>query len=44
VIRKIPLGRWGETQEVQEALVFLLAGAAYVTGEVVHVDGGRHLI
>jgi pteridine reductase len=44
VIQKVPLGRWGETQEVQEALVFLLAGASYVTGEVVHVDGGRHLV
>ncbi len=31
-------------QEVQQALVFLLAGPSYVTGEIIHVDGGRHLI
>jgi NAD(P)-dependent dehydrogenase (short-subunit alcohol dehydrogenase family) len=44
VIENVPLGRWSEVEEVQQALVFLLAGPAYVTGEIVHVDGGRHLI
>jgi len=44
VIKNVPLGRWSEAAEVQQALVFLLAGPAYVTGEIVHVDGGRHLI
>jgi pteridine reductase len=44
VIENVPLGRWSEEQEVQQALVFLLAGPAYVTGEIIHVDGGRHLI
>jgi NAD(P)-dependent dehydrogenase (short-subunit alcohol dehydrogenase family) len=44
VIKNVPLGRWSEEQEVQQALVFLLAGPAYVTGEIVHVDGGRHLV
>jgi NAD(P)-dependent dehydrogenase (short-subunit alcohol dehydrogenase family) len=44
IIKNVPLGRWSEEQEVQQALVFLLAGPAYVTGEIVHVDGGRHLI
>jgi len=44
VIRDVPLGRWSEAEEVQQALVFLLAGPAYVTGEIVHVDGGRHLV
>ena len=29
--------------EVVDALVFMLAGPGYVTGEVLHVDGGRHL-
>lgn len=44
VIENVPLGRWSEAGEVQQALVFLLAGPAYVTGEIIHVDGGRHLI
>lgn len=44
VIENVPLGRWSEVDEVQQALVFLLAGSSYVTGEIIHVDGGRHLI
>jgi pteridine reductase len=44
VRKNVPLGRWSEAEEVQQALVFLLAGPAYVTGEIIHVDGGRHLI
>lgn len=44
VIENVPLGRWSEVDEVQQALVFLLADSSYVTGEIIHVDGGRHLI
>jgi pteridine reductase len=44
IIKNVPLGRWSEAEEVQQALVFLLAGPAYVNGEIIHVDGGRHLI
>ncbi len=44
VINNIPFGRWSSAAEVQQALVFLLAGPAYITGEIIHVDGGRHLI
>ena len=36
-----PMGRIGEVQEIVDA-VFYLEGAAFVTGEVVHVDGGAH--
>jgi len=43
VLRRVPLGRWSTAEEVQGALVFLLAGPAYITGEIIHVDGGRHL-
>lgn len=43
-IRDVPAGRWGELDEVQQALVFLLSGPGYVTGEILHVDGGRHLV
>jgi pteridine reductase len=44
VIENVPLGRWSTAEEIQQALVFLLAGPAYVTGEIIHVDGGRHLV
>jgi NAD(P)-dependent dehydrogenase (short-subunit alcohol dehydrogenase family) len=43
-IKNVPLRRWSEPQEVQRALVFLLAGPAYITGQLLHLDGGRHLI
>ena len=44
ILKAVPSGRWGELHEVESALVFLLAGPAYITGEIIHVDGGRHLI
>jgi NAD(P)-dependent dehydrogenase (short-subunit alcohol dehydrogenase family) len=44
LIRRVPAGRWGTLDEVGQALLFLLSGPAYVTGEVIYVDGGRHLI
>jgi enoyl-[acyl-carrier-protein] reductase (NADH) len=31
-------------EELGDALVFLLSGPAYITGEIIHLDGGRHLI
>jgi glucose 1-dehydrogenase len=44
IIKNIPAKRWSEAKEIEEALIFLLAGPAYITGEIIHVDGGRHLI
>jgi pteridine reductase len=43
-IEAAPAGRWCDPHEVGQALVFLLAGPAYVTGEILHLDGGRHLV
>lgn len=39
LLKMIPLGRMGETEEVAEAVAYLV-GARYVTGEVLRVDGG----
>jgi NAD(P)-dependent dehydrogenase (short-subunit alcohol dehydrogenase family) len=37
----IPLGRFGQTQEVAEIACFMLSDAArYITGQVVQADGG----
>ncbi len=43
VRRRIPAGRFGTHQEAVEAVLFLLAGAAYTTGAVLSLDGGRAL-
>lgn len=43
ITSKIPAGRWGSPDDVDRACVFLLTGPEYITGEILHVDGGRHL-
>ena len=44
LIQSVPAGRWARLEEVDQALLFLLDGAGYTTGEILHLDGGRHLI
>jgi pteridine reductase len=44
ITKNIPAGRWAEEPEVEQALLFLLTCPAYITGEILHLDGGRHLI
>jgi len=40
-LNMIPLGRLGELQEVADLVSFLASDkAAYITGEVIRVDGG----
>ncbi len=43
-IAQTPLGRFGKPEEVAAAIGFLCAGAAsYITGEVLHVNGGLYI-
>ena len=44
ILKNIPLKRWANEGEVEQALLFLLTCPTYITGEILHVDGGRHLI
>jgi pteridine reductase len=44
IIKKVPAGRWAEMEEVIKTVKFLLDGPEYITGEIIHLDGGRHLI
>jgi NAD(P)-dependent dehydrogenase (short-subunit alcohol dehydrogenase family) len=41
--RFVPLGRLGTPEEIAEAVAFLVEGPDFVTGEILRVDGGRHL-
>ncbi|MEU8892481.1 SDR family oxidoreductase [Streptomyces sp. NPDC048442] len=43
VAAAVPLGRIGRAEDVADA-VFDLANASYITGEVLLVDGGGHLV
>jgi len=44
IIKNVPLQRWANESEVEDALLFLLTCPPYITGEIIHLDGGRHLI
>lgn len=39
-LNSLPLGRAGLPEDFAEAILFLCAGAAYITGEILVVDGG----
>lgn len=42
-IQGTPAARWGTVEEAVRGLVFLVGGPEYVTGQILYVDGGRHL-
>lgn len=45
MLSQIPLGRFGTPAEVAQAVVFLVSDAAtYITGQVIHVNGGMLMI
>ncbi|SMG49768.1 SDR family oxidoreductase [Paraburkholderia susongensis] len=41
IVARIPVGRFGKTQEIARTVTFLLSdGAGYITGQNIRVDGG----
>lgn len=44
ITKNIPARRWAKETEVEQALLLLLTCPAYITGEIIHLDGGRHLV
>ena len=44
ILKNVPMKRWAKENEIEQALIFLLTCPAYITGEILHVDGGRHLV
>jgi len=44
ITKTIPMQRWAKGGEVEQASLFLLTCPPYINGEIIHVDGGRHLI
>ena len=43
ILERVPAGRWGTVEEAVDALLFLVGGSDFVTGAILHLDGGRQL-
>lgn len=44
ILQHVPLNRWAKIEELGRTALFLLDGPDYITGEIIHLDGGRHLV
>jgi 3-oxoacyl-[acyl-carrier protein] reductase len=40
LMEHIPLGRLGEPEDIAKTVLFLVTSGGYITGQVIHVDGG----
>jgi pteridine reductase len=43
IVRKIPVGRAGEPDDIARTVLFLVRDAPYITGQIIAVDGGRSI-
>ena len=41
ILKRIPLGRPAGAQQIVNAVMFMVAGSDYITGQILAVDGGR---
>ena len=44
ILKQVPMKRWADMNELLLTIKFFLDGPEYITGEVIHLDGGRHLV
>jgi pteridine reductase len=44
IIQPVPMKRWADLEELSQTILFLMDGPEYITGEIIHLDGGRHLV
>ncbi len=45
LVKQVPLSRLGTVDDIAQTVVFLAGpGAAYITGETIHVNGGMHMV
>jgi pteridine reductase len=42
--RRLPAKRVGSAEDVAATVVFLCSGPAFITGQVIRVDGGRSIV
>jgi len=40
LLARIPMGRWGQPEEIAKAVVFLVRDGSYITGACLNVNGG----
>ena len=40
IVEHVPLRRLGQPEDIAKAVVFLVTSGSYITGQVLHVDGG----
>tara|TARA_B100001248_G_scaffold34853_1_gene22412 strand:- start:231 stop:950 length:720 start_codon:yes stop_codon:yes gene_type:complete len=44
LVKEIPLGRFGEPEEVASLICFMCSdGASYITGQTIHINGGLYM-
>ncbi|MFC1992251.1 beta-ketoacyl-ACP reductase [Chloroflexota bacterium] len=44
ILQQIPMGRFGEVKEITHPALFLASdGSSYITGQIIHVNGGYYM-